>query len=1632
MSFYGKVVNLDRAQFNFDKIYSSRYEMDHNIKTDGIYVNRLVLVEYDSEGSDDSFKSCYLAPDGKLYASFKQKEGASIQEVLDGAVEFPAAYELEVVPSSTVSLNYCQVRQGDVVRVPATVTDRNGKITERFNYNTSTDSHEPIDIGTLNGSTTLYYQAKLVNGQSVFTILTSANSAYVRNYALDTSIYGKGRGWDSTVWQKVYKDNKEQYIMIAELNSTMPALGISADAPSIVPMAPHFDTDSTNKFYQLHWQPSWGLRVKGAEQFTGPVLDENGNKSELFTNSTILTSDVKDYPSDEETSWSQIKMDTENNTSQKQYFNAETKQWQTAESKIPAAIYYNKAGFDPEHISYADENITDKISIEPTGYSGHLYNQHDGTNRLAVSEDTQEISVMLPSLGNTLAHVWDLVYGSEEQNGSLNRNLNINWDNKDGLRLVNINSEGNGYTYDTDKVNTLAGCINSVHDLMGMIIVTNNDNHVDLQDFNNIDLDKIYYQNQKYYRIRNTDLVKRYKEGLLTTVVSIDGKYDFKPDRNYYIVYLEDGSNAQFDKEQATYINQHFKVGQKWNTEITDVIDGIILAPDIIDVKISDQTSLSYIFEPDKKYYIVDAGTSGLTIGSAWPISDTKVRQGIELAANVAEVVEVSRYNMIAGTQYQISALEDIDDLLEKYVIGDIWTEGDKVVPGVTLSQYVAATDQKLYYDMQDGVDYYIAKEIGSGTSLTEEKIQELQTKYGSIYENHEVWPYGPEFIDGIVLGYYEEGNTELTLIGSSYKREWIFRDGVIYQITQVENSAGMSDEDYEKFKKQYQVGQVWDTTNKTYIEGLTLATPPINALNRNEYILEENINYQVVGYDLTGLSADEQTSLKTNYPIGKAWTSIVAVPGLLVGENRATTKEMYYYEFIDDVNYYIKAIDNSKTYDQTYTIGQKWDTNYKTVVDGLSIIGQQMGYEFSELVGFSDGLNTIHGLILKLNSLLEIDNETSRDNKTVQGCINLMNDILNTFDTLTPKSLLTVDQFGKIISAKINTDQTNSINFTKEPPKTNGIILTNLLPDPSLENSFWGDFTLSPYVVFDGRTSVEIEPMSENFDIGGLESGKSIDIPKTINHVFYIACHTEQGISDIGFFFDEEGGLHSPLLDIAKNYEIRTPWYRHSGRQKMLVTQGVIYPFFKLYFEKTDSERHVDGLMLIDLTEAFGEGKEPTREWCDANIPFFKNTYCFSKDSDDVINKDIYKYEHSDPAMINKQWITVNINNDKNNNILSIHHNYHKLEDIKPSLENNPNAYDLYNMTYTDDKYNGSILLRDYLIDETGHVVGKQNKIAPLSTHFKDIVINNLNYQPYFSRMLELSYQGAIFNLDNPKVIENKDALLAAWLEEKNSGNLTDTEYNLYLQWIAEFENSVTARGDNNPYETSHPRDIFTAIPENSAIYSSPIVEEVPVRGSMVSGGLLKTTSTQKPLEITSVNKWIQLRGVFVPVGGKREPHYYNELLSFGATFTEGTLELTNAAELKTKANALADPEKTMWLSRIQEYQSDWTLPRTVNDQLQVAHKISVVDTSDKPNTEEPVLYDIEYDEAGHIIGKHKYTKGISADVGSSVVKGYANETTDSIIEPTGEATLNNYIKRLWNKINSLEQRIAALESKA
>jgi hypothetical protein len=44
---YGNITNTARTQFQFDKIYSNRVEMDDACLNDGIYAGRYVLVEYD-------------------------------------------------------------------------------------------------------------------------------------------------------------------------------------------------------------------------------------------------------------------------------------------------------------------------------------------------------------------------------------------------------------------------------------------------------------------------------------------------------------------------------------------------------------------------------------------------------------------------------------------------------------------------------------------------------------------------------------------------------------------------------------------------------------------------------------------------------------------------------------------------------------------------------------------------------------------------------------------------------------------------------------------------------------------------------------------------------------------------------------------------------------------------------------------------------------------------------------------------------------------------------------------------------------------------------------------------------------------------------------------------------------------------------------------------------------------------------------------------------------------------------------------------------------------------------------------------------------------------------------------------
>lgn len=419
MGFYGNITNTSKTQFQFDRIYSNRSAMENKMYTDNVYAGRYVLVEYDSTPEIGAFSRIYLFS-GIAYTSPNHESTTAItkNDVGRGEIKFTAS---NLISTETLTYKDCTF------------------------YVCTSDKIE--------GSAEWATWEKVIN----------STDPYITNYNIDIASYGAGRGYDSTVWQKVYIDGSEKYIQIAELNSVVPTFDIAADPPTIYPITPHFDANSTNVYYKLHWQPQWGLRIKEGEN----------------TTQVTESSDTTIYPSDEISSYKKITYDPIKGT--------ET----VTTVSYPGAIYYNKAGLSKDIRSY-DEELAgqDVIQIEPTGYSGNKYNIHNNKSDITQKAiDIQEIRIILPSLGNAISDIWDMAFGQV-------RNQDIAWNSSEGLRLSpKLEGVDAGYAYNPgEEISTIAGCINSVHDLMGMIIVDN------INDPAAADYEHIYFIDNKYYQ----------------------------------------------------------------------------------------------------------------------------------------------------------------------------------------------------------------------------------------------------------------------------------------------------------------------------------------------------------------------------------------------------------------------------------------------------------------------------------------------------------------------------------------------------------------------------------------------------------------------------------------------------------------------------------------------------------------------------------------------------------------------------------------------------------------------------------------------------------------------------------------------------------------------------------------------------------------------------------------------------------------------------------------------------------------------------------------------------------------------------------------------------------------------------
>ena len=547
MGFYGNVKDIEKnSSFVFDKIYPNRQTMDYAAKTDNVYIGRYVLVEYDETVSNLDYKKASLNDDIKaiggqyyiLYDStdykneikFEQEEIISDSDT--NAILDITYNSLVYTQKEGKNIYYQCVGYVVVTKTQEETDDKEAKYSAVI-YLSDGSAQEISDASRLVAEMGLIDEIKY----AVFQPITSTTDGIVSysNYSLNYNIdvaYAKsngfeltGHGWDSTVWQKTTVNGAPKYVMVAELNTVVPTFGLTIDAPTQTPLTPHFDSASTDVYYELHWQPQWGLRVKLAD--------------------ATYSSKRKKVPSDASTTWIRQIYD---NTSKitKNYYLTENNGWRefnflddieaNGDGKLPAAIYYNKAGFNASNRYHS--NLKDSFTIEPTGYSQSInddgkwentqYNNHlKGRKESAV--DTQEISMILPSIGNAISDMWDIVYGTgtgntaNQENTSSPRLTSISWEQApiigDGNRLQLVKTDNNKtYSYSKTDVETLAGSINSVHDLMGMIIQDPEIEDANLDTFaeNKAESDSIYYIKEKdnektgkFYRRAGEDKYKQ-------------------------------------------------------------------------------------------------------------------------------------------------------------------------------------------------------------------------------------------------------------------------------------------------------------------------------------------------------------------------------------------------------------------------------------------------------------------------------------------------------------------------------------------------------------------------------------------------------------------------------------------------------------------------------------------------------------------------------------------------------------------------------------------------------------------------------------------------------------------------------------------------------------------------------------------------------------------------------------------------------------------------------------------------------------------------------------------------------------------------------------------------------------------
>lgn len=1008
MGFYGKVEHTDKLNFVIDKIYPNRKTMDEEVNNDGVFIGRYVLIEYEQAINNSPYLRLYKKPD-------------TMDFYFD--VNFTAKTRAKYIENKDESTGDYYIEQDEIIYI---LDDEN---IQQFYKCTGKSQY---------------------GNYAVFTALAFSpddTNNYHNNYRIDIDKYGESRGFDSTVWQKIYVDEKEKYVMIAELNSVVPTFDITVDAPTLNPVPPHFDNDSNNVYYKLHMQPSWGFKVKEAKGDTPSDTDITATIAEWNDTNKTLTKRHKNYK---------------------------------------GAIYFNRDGFNPDyHYIKNDEEILpeDNYIQVSTEASGRKYNSSHGTNN---NHDIQALEIMLPGIGKALSELWDLAYGKgeviDEDKNKKVRNKEVNWDTTTGLRLVKTsrNPENSGFEYDIQSIDTIAGCINSVHDLMGMIIVNDKDQQLEIDDAL---INRIYYRDGQYWI---KDLTYEYVD-VSNENQKIDNMKQFGD--NYY---YKNGNNYYKELEGYQAGNQYYEFGK-------DVVNEVKLCQEV--------------WKP-KTYYYKDGENFKLD-DSQYPDETKKYFKITQSVEEVKNVVNNEKTGLcFFPTQYNSNTYN-------------------------TLFPTVKATSTSVGKGL-----FYLGKDANGKTGY----LPYEQGKVSFQTPLHYWDGYKIEIsttTDGKFIETYEFSEATETLVQMIE-----FKENTFYHQDETTKEWVLlrSQSEIDLNKIYYQFGE--SGIEKIEIDGLFYEPNLYYYLDYVDYIMdtdeerEPNITYYTINENAIQEVGKNTVFYEPNkyfYFNGNEY---------VIDSNETMTDGREYYR--DVFTRYVSPDSSNKS----LLPGSIWNEEIKNIPDGIKLANRKEVYKWKQLNGFARTLNTINGLILKINNVLKINDKLTRDTNTVQGCINKINDIINTIDKLKPNHFIVVDEYGKMTSMAQETD--NWIDIKINENNNDKVIITH-----------------------------EFHPISDttsNSDVN--ENGDSINLytPKVDNKGHIIGKNTETIKLPFGYktFQDSET---TPGKTVAGNTQ-DTLILNGDSWIKPTITQGKI------------QYSHIGPVMSnenkkLDLTPAFGDSFE-------------------------------------------------------------------------------------------------------------------------------------------------------------------------------------------------------------------------------------------------------------------------------------------------------------------------------------------------------------------------------------------------------------------------------------------------------